>query len=86
MIENFNLYPNPSKSKTSINFFLNEDAAVSIEVVDMMGRKVKAIRNEKLISGENTIDFNVDDISPGSYFINVRIKERDSKVPFVVVH
>jgi hypothetical protein len=86
MIENFNLYPNPAKSKTTINFFLNEDVAVSIEVVDVMGRKVKTIRNEKMISGENNIDFSVDDIAPGSYFINVRVKERDSKVPFVIVH
>ncbi len=85
IIQYFSLYPNPAKNETSISLITNEENFAIIEVIDILGRHVKTIYKDKLPTGENLIKFNSGDISPGSYFINIRMKERDFKTPFVVV-
>ncbi|MFZ1081499.1 MAG: S8 family serine peptidase [Candidatus Kryptoniota bacterium] len=74
----FNNYPNPFNSETNISFVLKNDFYVSIDVFDILGRKVKAVFAGELSSGYqkfiwNGISNNGQDVSSGVYFIRVNV-------------
>jgi hypothetical protein len=86
LIQKLSLYPNPATNATVLNFFANEDMVITINVLDVMGRTVKTICMEKIVSGENTINLNLTGIQQGSYFLNVKVREQDIQTPFIIIH
>jgi hypothetical protein len=85
IIQYFSLYPNPAKDEVTLSLFINEEVPALIEIIDVLGRQVKLVYKDNLTTGENIIKFNSGDVTPGSYFINARIKERDFKTPFIII-
>jgi hypothetical protein len=73
----FNNYPNPFNSQTHITFALESAASVSIDVYDILGRKIRTINAGYLGSGyhpEFTWDGRSDDgqhAASGIYFVRV---------------
>jgi hypothetical protein len=57
--------PNPATGSATIAFDLPEDAAVTLTVYDISGRKVTTVVNEKLPAGEHEAE--VSDLAPGVY-------------------
>jgi hypothetical protein len=53
-----NNYPNPFHNETIISFYLPEKEYVTIEIFDMMGKKVKTLLNSNLQSGKHNIKWN----------------------------
>ncbi len=65
-----NVYPNPASEKFFIALSLEEDAEVSISLVDLSGREVgKRIRGIRLNPGIHELIFPVSGIKPGVYII-----------------
>lgn len=60
-------YPNPSINSTKIGFVLKSDATVSIQVIDVQGRKVMSVNTGKLTAGEHIIPISTEDIPSGNY-------------------
>lgn len=74
----FNNYPNPFNSQTHVSFVLKNGANVSIDVYDVLGRKVRTIFNGSLSSGYqefvwNGVSNSGQDVSSGAYFIRVSV-------------
>jgi photosystem II stability/assembly factor-like uncharacterized protein len=74
-IQNFTLsqnYPNPFNPRTTIKFEIPSTGFVTLEVFDLLGRKVATIVNEKMTQGtyEKTIDGTK--ISGGVYYYRLK--------------
>ena len=51
-------YPNPIASSTNIIYELPQEAVVSLEIYDLLGRKVKALLQERMPAGNHTLIWN----------------------------
>ena len=66
-------YPNPFNPSTTIQFDIPEDSFVSLNVFDMMGRKIKTLLNDKISAGRRSITWDGTNnlnqvVSAGTYF------------------
>jgi hypothetical protein len=71
---NLNLYPNPSKGSSNLQFTLSETSNVKVSIVDVVGRQVTAETNNDFEAGQHTLQLNQDKALPaGVYFVNVSL-------------
>ncbi len=61
-------YPNPFNSSTIISFDIPFDDYISVEVYDVLGRKVKTLYSGYVNAGHHSLRFESGDISSGVYF------------------
>ncbi len=66
------LYPNPAHENVKLNVTSLVAENASVKVFNAEGKLVKEL-SIKLLIGENTLDFNVDDLSSGLYNLTVSI-------------
>lgn len=67
----FNLYqnyPNPFNSKSNIKYQISKSSNVRIDVIDILGRNVMTIVDEKQMPGIYTINFDGANLSSGIYY------------------
>jgi hypothetical protein len=69
----FTIYPNPLSSQTAIRFELLDNSKVTLDIVDINGRKVTTLINKALSADEYTEIWNCKDdkgikVPPGVYF------------------
>lgn len=65
-----NVYPNPASEKFSLSLSLEEEAELSISLVDLSGREVgKSLRGISLNPGFHELIYPVSGIKPGVYII-----------------
>ncbi|MFL5766202.1 MAG: PQQ-dependent sugar dehydrogenase [Bacteroidia bacterium] len=69
-------YPNPTDGSAEIEYSLAQSAAVTIELFDVTGRKVKTILDAELAAGTHiaTVD-GMEKFSNGSYFYKMTVKQ-----------
>ncbi len=60
-------YPNPFSGSTIINYELFEPAFISIDIIDVLGKKTAVIINEFQGIGKHEIEWNMNGLSPGIY-------------------
>lgn len=61
-------YPNPFNPSTIINYAIPKSGLVTINVYDVLGRKVESLVNEDKLPGNYKITFNSGKLSSGVYF------------------
>ena len=66
------IYPNPTKNQTTINFEIEKPSQVSINVLDVLGRSVYN-SNTTLGKGKHLVILNVENYDAGIYYINTQI-------------
>jgi uncharacterized protein (TIGR02145 family) len=71
----FNLFPNPSTGMIIIEFNQPEKQDLLIEVINILGQKVRIINNKKPTANNNMVVINVSDLAHGVYFIKIRIAD-----------
>ncbi len=69
-------YPNPFNPRTTLRFGLPQSASVSVKVLDILGREVNKLLDEKLAAGFHQVDWDGTDmdgraVSSGLYFYQV---------------
>jgi hypothetical protein len=77
--KNFNLfqnYPNPFNPSTNIKFEIKEEGNISIRIFNILGKEIKLLINDKLPTGEYTIQWGGKDnegnlLTGGVYFIQM---------------
>ena len=74
-IEGLRIYPNPSSDRFSLSFNLLEDAALSISVVDILGKQVAEVYSGRNVSGMFSQNFDASDIglTSGIYSMNITV-------------
>ncbi len=69
-------YPNPFNPSTMISFSIPSKAHVQLDVYNIQGQKVVALKNEKMDAGKHNVRFEANDLASGIYFYKLRV---DSK-------
>jgi C1A family cysteine protease len=66
--ELFGNYPNPFNLSTTLSYALAEDGKVSLEVYNLLGRKVATVVNEHQTAGYKLVRWDASDCASGVYF------------------
>ncbi len=69
------IYPNPASAITCIPVETTKEIAATIELFDMIGKKVQTIYEGKIASGNKNFFINAADFSKGIYFVKLSTKE-----------
>lgn len=70
-------YPNPAVNYTNIRFSLAKGADVTLEVMDMNGRLIEKIQQNKLAAGEHIIPVSTANLPAGDYLYLLRTSGGD---------
>ena len=63
--------PNPMVKNNTIRYKLDADANVSIAVYNSLGQSVKVLANQKQSSGFHTLEWQAQNMTKGTYFIQI---------------
>ncbi|MBT3179303.1 MAG: T9SS type A sorting domain-containing protein [Candidatus Marinimicrobia bacterium] len=84
----FEPYPNPFNPRTTIQFSIQSEishAFALLQVLDINGRIVETLVNEKKEKGIHKIQWNASDYSSGVYFISLKIHENVKTVKTILL-
>ncbi len=65
-------YPNPFNPVTTIKFSIPKESEVTLNVYDVLGRRVQTLVNKKLSAGLHKVTFNGENLSSGVYFYRLK--------------
>jgi Secretion system C-terminal sorting domain len=68
-------YPNPFNSVTTINWQITQSSKVILKVLDIVGRTVTTLVNEKRPQGKYETQFNAATLPKGIYFCQLKAGE-----------
>ncbi len=66
-------FPNPFNSSTSINYYINKPAVVSIKLFDLLGREMATLHDAQDLAGSHSVTFNGNNLSSGVYFYSLNV-------------
>jgi hypothetical protein len=78
------IVPNPTTTKATLNFSLEETSTLNIAVYDMFGKFISEIENKEFAKGNHEISISTENLSNGVYFVNVSNGERNTALKMVV--
>lgn len=64
-------YPNPFNNSTTIKYDLKQDEHVTIDIYDLLGRKVETLVSIKQQAGIHSIIWDAEELSSGMYFSKI---------------
>ncbi|MFC1538233.1 T9SS type A sorting domain-containing protein [Candidatus Latescibacterota bacterium] len=68
-------YPNPFNPTTTINYSIPINGLVSLEIFDILGRKIISLVNEEKSAGEYAVLFDASELSNGIYFYRLQMNK-----------
>jgi hypothetical protein len=68
-------YPNPLNGRATIEFIEN-GSPISLELIDIQGKKVQDIYRGTSVNGRNSISWNTERLSKGRYFIVLKSQKK----------
>ena len=72
-------FPNPFRQSATMKMDLPKDASVTVEVYDLLGRRVKTAYNGEMSAGTGrTVRINGTDLPSGTYFYRARVEMGDN--------
>ncbi len=66
-----NIFPNPVIGSATIAFNVDERSAVRIAIYNSLGQEIKEVCNSQFSKGNNTINFNANDMQQGLYIVRL---------------
>ena len=67
--------PNPFRSTARLRYELPDAASVSLQVYDLLGRRVRTLVNAEQAAGRYTATLDGSRLAPGTYFVRLRAGE-----------
>jgi len=81
----FNIYPNPANNLIHVDFQLEKQLNINIDLLNLQGKNVFTLLNDKSVKGEKHHTFNLpDNISNGLYFLQVN-SNKSSQVKLIQI-
>jgi len=71
-------FPNPFNPKTEIQFFINKEGFVTVNIYDINGRLVQTLINQKFEKGLHSVVFDGSEHSSGLYFYEIKTENQKS--------
>lgn len=81
----YNNYPNPFNPLTNIKFEIFDRGFVTLDVYDIVGRKVSQLVNGYLETGNHSLLFDGTDLPSGVYFYVLRYNDYESSKKMVLI-
>jgi len=69
-------YPNPFNGSTTINYAVSEDAAIELNVVDLLGNRIAALEKDRKTAGSYTVTWNAESVSQGMYLLQMKANNK----------
>jgi hypothetical protein len=74
-------YPNPFRQAATLKMDLPQKANVTVEVYDLLGRKVQTAHSGEIAAGSGrTVRINGSDLSSGTYFYRAEVEMDENRV------
>lgn len=67
----FSVYPNPFDNYVNVDLDLNQQEMVSINLLDLSGRKISKPIDQQIFSGKQTLKLGMPELSKGIYFLQI---------------
>jgi hypothetical protein len=83
ILEELTLYPNPATESLTLDFNLEEPMDAQITVMDVQGRSVSQLVSTQYPAGSNRLSFDVSDLNPGMYLIQIRTENGMESIPWI---
>ena len=85
-VADLKVFPNPSNQGDNVvvNFELNDNASVIVEVMDINGRVVAVQNNDMMNRGINEVQIATSTFAPGVYMVNVKSSVGAKTAKFIV--
>ncbi len=78
------LYPNPTRSNSTLTFDLKEPSPVTIEMLSPSGQLISQQIYNSPKSGRNTFEINTEALSTGIYFVRLQASDQVSMVKLAI--
>lgn len=78
-------YPNPFSNKTTIEFELDEPAAVRLTLWDVSGKRLGVILDQSMSAGQHSHTFSARDLPSGTYFVRLEADNASDSHQIVVL-
>jgi PKD repeat protein len=77
VLNDWNLFPNPSSSVTTLRYTLLQNASVTITIFDLAGKQVMNLRAASVQNaGQHDLAFDSHSLAPGTYLVGIRCNEK----------
>lgn len=86
VFDELTVFPNPVRDFAAVNFNLNENADVNIQVFNMLGQSAMEVFNGNKYPGYHQVDFNPSSLSPGTYFIRITANDSVQTTRLIKLH
>jgi Secretion system C-terminal sorting domain len=83
-IQNSQLYPNPANASSTLSFYLKEASAVTVNILDITGKEIMEVANEKMLAGNQSISINTSKLNAGIYICKIK-SEGDERLLKLVI-
>lgn len=77
-------YPNPFAETTTIQYSLENEGFVTMEVLDIMGKKIKTLVSDTKTSGNHEVKFDGSTLPSGTYLYRINTKGKTSTMKMVI--
>ncbi len=78
-------FPNPAVKNQTLEFFIQQDAHVTVEVLDESGRVVKTLASENMYKGNQKLNVDISDFNSQLYFYRITTGDEVTMLKFTVV-
>ncbi|MDG1333447.1 MAG: S8 family serine peptidase [Crocinitomicaceae bacterium] len=82
-ISNTLLYPNPTDGEINVEFNLNTGGITELSILDITGKQLKSFHVEAN-AGNNLAFIDVNELSSGVYFLNIKVDGVSQQLRFVI--
>src|SRR5690606_4494183 len=84
-VSQVSVFPNPAGGFANLSYSLNKLGEVNVELIDMSGKAVKQLVNEKQQPGEYSKFLNLHTVPAGIYFLKVSFNNQKAAQKLIVV-
>jgi PKD repeat protein len=85
-ISTFRIAPNPVSSSAEISLDLENSGMLTVNILDITGKKVKTVYKQYRQKGNCEIKMNVDDLPNGIFFMTIQLNNRSLTKKILINH
>jgi hypothetical protein len=79
-----NVYPNPFDNSATIEFSIAANAHVTLELSDLLGKKIRTITDQRMMEGNHTVIVEKNNLPAGIYFCKLSVNGETAVTKLVV--
>jgi hypothetical protein len=69
--ESISIFPNPANSQTTLSFSIEKSCNVSLEIFDLLGKRLKSVILGELSVGSHSLDIDLSELQSGTYYYRI---------------